>query len=226
MKKESLIIIGCLALGLIIMSQCKRGEGDGKPLFYQDNGNYVVDGNFVVKAASPMSAEDIQQLIALDTAYAKLTNGAAILTYVVNKWNLVRINEINRLDRLVRLQQIDRIQKILDFQHGCLQVAQIDWAQYGDLKNKLDAIFTKYKPATVDGNYAIYNNQIATSVAALDAKSVSTLNELTIRGADEINICGEYMGPKMFVNVLHHTQGIPFDQERLTKINSVLAQYK
>lgn len=226
MKKESLIMIGCLALGLIIMSQCKGGEGEGKPLFHQDNGNYVVDNNFIVKSAVPMSAQDIQQLITLDTAYAQMTKGVAILTHVSDRLNILHINQIQQLDKIVRLQQIDKIQKILDFQKGCLQVANIDWAQFGDLKVKLDAILTKYKPVTVDGNYSIYNNQIATSVGALDAKVIGTLNELTIRGANEIDICGDYMGPKTFTNVLLRTQGLPFDQARFGKVNKLLMQYR
>jgi len=224
MKKESLIIIGCLALGLAILSQCKRG--DGKPLFYQDNGNYVVDDNFIVKAAAPMSAEDIQQLITLDTAYAGRIKGTAMLTYIVNRLQIRHIDQIAQLDRVVRLQQIDKIQRILDFQKGCLHAAQIDWAQYGDLKVKLDGIFAKYKPALVDGNYSIYNNQIATSVLALDAKSISALDKLSIRGMNEIDICGEYLGPKQFSNVLHRNHGLPFEQERFNKVNALLVQYK
>ena len=219
-------MIGCLALGLIIMSQCKGGEGDGKPLFFQENGNYVVDNNFIVKSAAPMSSADVQQLISLDTAYAQMTKGTAILTHIADKIHILRVNDIVQLDRIARIQQIDNIQRILDFQKGCLQVAQIDWAQFGDLKTKLDAILNKYKPATLDGNYSIYNNNIATSVATLDAKAVNTLNELTIRGANEIDICGEYMGPKAFTNVLLRTHGLPIDQARFSKINKVLAQYK
>lgn len=226
MKKESLIMIGCLALGLVIMSQCKGGPGDGKPLFFQDGGNYVVDNNFIVKTAAPMSSNDIQQLITLDTAYAKLTKGTLILSHIADRLQLLHVNEIAQLDKIARLQQIEKIQKVLDFQKGCLQAAQIDWAQFGDLKTKLDGIFAKYKPATLDGNYSIYNNNIATAVASLDAKAVSTLNQLTIRGANEIDICGDYMGPKMYTNVLLHTQSLPFDQSRLSKINQILVQYK
>lgn len=226
MKKESLIIIGCLALGLVIMSQCTNGAADGKPLFFQQDGNYVVDNNFIIKTAVPMSSEDVQQLISLDTSYAKLTKGTAILTHVIDKLQILRIGDIAQLDRVARIQQLDKIQKILDIQKGCLQVAQIDWAQFGDLKTKLDAILTKYKPATLDGNFSIYNNQIATKVASLDANVVSALNELTIRGANEIDICGDYMGPKTYVNVLHHTINNPFDQNRLSKVNQVLAKYK
>ncbi len=226
MKKQSLIIIGCLALGLVIMSQCKDGDGGGKPLFFQEDGNYVVDNNFIVKTAVPMSSADVQQLISLDTAYAKLTKGTAILTHIANKLQILRVAEIAQLDRIVRLQQIDRITRILDFQKGCLQVAQIDWAQYGDLKAKLDGIFAKYKPATLDGNYSIYNNNIATAVASLDAKSIGALSGITIRGADEADICGEYMGVKAFTKVLTHSVNSPFNVKSLAKVNQLLLQYK
>ncbi len=90
---------------------------------------------------------------------------------------------------------------------------QIDWAQFGDLKARLDKILTKYNPATVQGNVSIVNNQIATSVAELRAEDISQLNALTVIGVDEINICGDYMGPNRYTRLIKSAKTIRPDEK-------------
>lgn len=224
MKKESLILISCLAITLFTLSYCKSGV---KPLFYQEDGNYFVDNNFIVKTTAPMSSEDVQQLLSLnaDTSYAKLRRGNGFLLTLARVQQLVQINDIARLDKIARLTRFDRIQKILDIHRGCFELRQIDWAEFGDLKVKLDGILNKYKPALVNGNISITNNQIATSAVELKADDIAQLDKMTIAGVDEVDICGDYMGPNKYTRILKTAQTIKPDKGLEKSLNKILVAY-
>jgi hypothetical protein len=173
MKKQSLLLSTFIVIGLVILSNCNNG---GKCLtFYQDNGNFVVSDNYLVQSAMPMAYADIQQLISLDTAYAKLTQGKCFLLTTTTKLQVLKSGQIRFLDKVTDRKYFDNSKYFVDLTVGCFEKQQIDWAQYGDLKVRLDAILTKYNPATINGNISITNNQIATSAKALKDTDIATL---------------------------------------------------
>lgn len=181
------MLISGIALGLFILANCTSGK---KSLtFYRDNGNFVISNNYLVKAAMPMESGDIQQLIALDTAYAKLTKGKAIVLNVVTKLQVLHNDNKRFLTTLNDRKFFDNSRYFVDINHGCLETQQLDWSQFGDLKSRVDAILNKYNPATINGNISISNNQIATSVVELQEKDVTSLLNLTVKGFDDVLIC-------------------------------------
>ena len=93
MKKGTLILISGLALALFTLAYCKEAE---KLLFYQEDGNYFVDNNFVINNAKEMSADDVKQLLALeaDSNYAKLTRGTAMLIHYARVAQILRTNRL------------------------------------------------------------------------------------------------------------------------------------
>lgn len=224
MKKGTWILLGSLAVILFTLAYCKSQ----KPLFYEDNGNYFVDNNFIIKKTAEISADDVKQLIELDAdpEIAKLTKGVCFLLTTVRVSTILRLNQLTKLDRVAQLTRYTQIQRILDINKGCFELQQIDWAQFGDLKARLDKILTKYNPATVQGNVSIVNNQIATSVAELRAEDISQLNALTVIGVDEINICGDYMGPNRYTRLIKSAKTIRPDEKLTQSLNKILTQYK
>jgi hypothetical protein len=225
MKKGTLILISCLAMGLFVLTYCTSSK---KPLFYQEDGNYFVDNNFIVKATTAMSADDVSQLLALeaDTNYSKLTKGTCFLLTTARVGQILRTGHIATLTKIARLTRYEKITRILDIHRGCFEMQQIDWAQFGDLKAKLDAILNKYNPAMVDGNISITNNQIATSAVALKADDVAQLDKMTISGADEVDICADYMGPNKFTRILRTARSIKPDKTLQKSLDKILVTYQ
>lgn len=225
MKTRTLILIGCLVVTLFTLSYCNDSK---KPLFYSEDGNYFVDNNFIVKTTAAISADDVKKLMALDadTSMATLTRGAAFLINTSNVSHILQTSQILHIQQIDRLTRWQRIQRILDINRGCFEVQQIDWAKYGDLKARLDGILNKYKPALVNGNISISNNQIATSTIELKAEDISQLNKLSIMGADEINICGDYMGPNKYSRVLQVARSVTPSKELTISLNKILNSYK
>ena len=225
MKKGTLILISGLAIALFTLAYCKESK---KPLFHQEDGNYFVDNNFVINAVKEMSNDDVNQLIALenDSNYAKLTKGTCYLLTTARVTQLLRTNRLTTWNEIARLTRYDRISKILDINRGCFEVQQIDWAQFGDLKQKLDAILNKYNPALVNGNVSIVNNKIATSVVQLSDGHVDQLNKLTVAGVDEVDICADLMGPNKFTRILHTARSIKPNEDLKQKLNDILVTYQ
>jgi hypothetical protein len=225
MKKGTFILISFLALALFTLSYCTSSK---KPLFYQEDGNYFVDNNYIVKTAAAISADDVKQLIALDmdTSYAKLTQGAIHLIHTANVYRVLQTQQLLRIQDIARLTRINRIQKILDINRGCFETQQIDWLQYGDLKAKLDGILNKYNPALVNGNVSISNNQIATAVVELKAADIEQLDKLSIRGMDEIDICADLMGPNKYSRILRSAMTVKPDEKLTSGLNKILNTYK
>jgi hypothetical protein len=225
MKKGTFILISCLTIALFILSYCNKSK---KPLFYQEDGNYFVDNNFIVKTTAALAPDDIKQLMALDadSSIAKLTQGAAFLLNTSNVLHILQTGRITRIQDFARLTRWDRIQRILDINRGCFETQQIDWGKFGDLKAKLDGILEKYKPALVNGNISITNNQIATSVVELKADHISQLDKLSVLGADEVNICGDYMGPNRYTRILQVARSVTPSKELTNSLNKILNTYK
>jgi len=223
MKKVSLFIIGVMAASLFVLSQCTDSK---KSLFYQENGNYVIDDNFAVKTVANMAPQDVDQLLALEAEFAERTKGAIYLRYIADKLQILRVGQIQHLDQIQRLTRLDKIQRIVQIHKGCFEVQNIDWVQLGDLKKRLDGILDKYKPATLDGNISIQNNQIATAVVALAPKTIDELNLATIMGGDFVNICGDYMGQKAFTRWLIRTYKAPINKELEQRVTNVMNQYR
>lgn len=217
------MLVGMLAIVLLALAYCKSQ----KPLFYQEGGNYFVDNNYVLTSTTKMSDEDVKQLIALDadSSFNRLTQGRSILLTTVRYTRLLRLNEIARLDRLVRLTRYTEINRILDINKGCFELQQIDWSTLGDLKSRLDKILNKYNPTLVNGNVSIANNQIATSAVELSAAHIDELNRMTVSGVDEVNICGDYMGPNKFTRILKTARTIKPDAELNKSLEKILVQY-
>jgi len=223
MKKGTLLIVGILAVVLLALSYCKSQ----KPLFYQEDGNYFVDDNFVIAKTKPMSGEDVKELLALDadSNFTKMTQGKCYLLTTVNVARIQKLNQIAKLDNLARLTRYTQISKILDINKGCFELQQIDWSAFGDLKARLDKILNKYEPSLVNGNVSIVNNQIATSAVELNAEHIGQLNGITVAGADEVNICADYMGPNKFTRILKTARTVKPDKGLDDALQKILLQY-
>ena len=228
MKKGTLILIGSLAIVLFTLSYCKDGE---KPLFYQEDGNYFVDNNFIVKSTTAMSDEDVNQLISLDTDtnYAKLTKGSAVIIHTAHTLHILQTAHILHLEQIAQLSHYDKLRIInhrvsLD-ERGANELGPDVWTRFGDLKSRLDAILNKYKPALVNGNVSIRNNQVATAVVELNAADIDQLNKMSVRGVDEINQCGEYMGPNQFTHIVQTVVRVKPDKALTKSLNKILSAY-
>jgi hypothetical protein len=225
MKKGTFILISCLAITLFTLSYCNDSK---KPLFYSEDGNYFVDNNFIVKTAVPLAADDVKQLMALDadTSILKLTQGTRFLINIAQVQHIVQTAQILHLADFTRMTRWDRIQRILDINRGCFEVQQIDWTQMADLKAKLDGILNKYKPALMNGNVSITNNQIATAAVELKADHISQFDKLSVLGADEINICADLMGPNRFTRILRVARSVTPNEGLTNSLNKILNTYK
>lgn len=224
MKRTVLILTGAIALALVVFSQCQKPQ---KPLFFNENGNYVVDNNFIVKEAKAMSAADVQALIELDAEFAKLTDGTRFICYVVNRNQIQRIQKFQQIQTLDRLTRLDKIQKILDIHKGCFEAQQIDWAAAPDMQQRFENIVSKYSPARLDdGDLSIQNNNIATAVAQLQPQDVQNLWSRTVIGANYVDICGDYMGVRAFTRWLMRVNRQGIDAKLQKDLTSTLQKYR
>jgi hypothetical protein len=215
MKTKTLLIIGVIAFGLILFSQCKPK----KMLVYNENGNYFVDNNFLIKDAKEMSRADIDGLIALDKEYTKF-GGSGFLDYIVQTQIIQHVNQIKTLTRVSKIAKLNVIHK------GCFDVIDINWNNYGDIKARLDNILSKYEYASLDGNIGIAGNKIVTKATKLSEQEISTFNKLSVVGIDENNICNDYMGTKAFSRLLMRTTRTPFDKNLNQQVINVIKQYQ
>ncbi|CAD0007261.1 MULTISPECIES: hypothetical protein [Flavobacterium] len=215
MKTKTLLIIGVIAFGLILFSQCKPK----KMLVYNENGNYFVDNNFLIKDAKEMSRADIDGLIALDKEYTKF-GGSGFLNYIVQTQIIQHVNQIKTLTRVSKIAKLNVIHK------GCFDVIDINWNNYGDIKARLDNILSKYEYASLDGNIGIAGNKIVTKATKLSEQEISTFNKLSVVGIDENNICNDYMGTKAFSRLLMRTTRTPFDKNLNQQVINVIKQYQ
>jgi hypothetical protein len=216
MKIKTISLIAVIALGVFILSQCKPE----KSLLYNEDGNYMVDGNFLIKSTKEISKGDIDKLLSLDKKYADLTKGQAFLHYVVNTQQIQFVDRIQQIDRISRIQKINFIHK------GCFEKAQIDWGQFGDLKSQLDLVLNKYSPTLINENVSITNNQIATNAVRISEKDIATLNGISIYGIDDANICGDYMGVKAFSRILFRVNNVTPNKDLQTRLEEVIKQYR
>ncbi|MFN4081849.1 MAG: hypothetical protein ACK4NS_13200 [Saprospiraceae bacterium] len=224
MKRNVLILTGAIAIALVVLSQCQKPQ---KPLFFNENGNYVVDNNFIIKEAKAMSAADVQALIELDAEYAKLTDGTRFICYVINRNQIQRIQKFQTAQTFDRLTRFDKIQKILDIHKGCFEVQHIDWAVAPDIKARFESIVSKYSPAMLEGgDISIQNNNIATSVAQLQAQDMQNLLSRTVIGANYVDICGDYMGVRAFTRWLTRLNNSRFDSKLNKELVLTLQKYK
>jgi hypothetical protein len=215
MKTKTLLVVGVIAIGLVLFSQRKPQ----KMLIYNENGNYVVDNNFLIKDAKEMSRADLNGLIALDKEYSKI-GGVGFLNYIVNTQKIQHISRIQTLQRVTKFTRLNIIDK------GCFEIIDIDWKSYGDIKARLDRILSKYKYASLDGNIGITANKIVVNAAKLSKKEVTNFNKLSVVGIDENNICNDYMGTKAFSRVLTRTTRTPFDKKLNQQVINVIKQYQ
>lgn len=241
MKKESMLLVGLVVVGLIGFTACPSPT---KVLFYQQNGNYVVDHNYILQAATKMSAADIQELVSIDKDYLDKTKGKLILTSSGAIRTFLQINQtgqvneggqIAQIGQIGQISQIGKIKTILDFGQiiniqqiwqGCFEVQNIDWNQYGDLKVRLDAVLTKYKPAYIDGNIAIQGDRLITAAVKLQETDISTISAQTIKGVDEYSICPDGVNTlKNLNNILTLYRSMPFDFNERVKFDKVLVKY-
>ncbi|WP_180904125.1 hypothetical protein, partial [Flavobacterium chungangense] len=211
MKTKTLLIIGVIAFGLILFSQCKPK----KMLVYNENGNYFVDNNFLIKDAKEMSKADIDGLIALDKEYTRF-GGSGFLNYIVQTQIIQHVNQIKTLTRVSKIAKLNVIHK------GCFDVIDINWNNYGDIKARLDNILSKYEYASLDGNIGIAGNKIVTKATKLSEQEISTFNKLSVVGIDENNICNDYMGTKAFSRLLMRTTRTPFDKNLNQQVINVI----
>lgn len=216
MKIKTIILIASITLGVFILSQCKPK----KSLLYNESGNYLVDGNFLIQNTKEIATGDIEKLLSLDKQYADLIKGKAFLNYIVNTQQIQFIQRIQNLDKISRIQKVNFIHK------GCFEKAQIDWSQFGDLKSQLDHILNKYKPTLINGNIAITNNQIATKAIKMSDKDISTLSGISIYGFDDANICGDFMGVNKYSRILFRVNTVAPDKDLQTRLEGVISQYR
>ncbi|OOV17631.1 hypothetical protein BXU10_16300 [Flavobacterium sp. LM4] len=188
-------------------------------LVYNENGNYFVDNNFLIKDAKEMSRADIDGLIALDKEYTKF-GGSGFLNYIVQTQIIQHVNQIKTLTRVSKIAKLNVIHK------GCFDVIDINWNNYGDIKARLDNILSKYEYASLDGNIGIAGNKIVTKATKLSEQEISTFNKLSVVGIDENNICNDYMGTKAFSRLLMRTTRTPFDKNLNQQVINVIKQYQ
>ena len=215
MRTKTLLLIGVIALGLVLFSQCKPK----KMLIYNEDGNFIVDNNFLIKDAKEMSRTDIESLIALDKEYTKI-GGTGFLNYIVNTQKIQHIARIQTWDQVAKFTKLNMIHK------GCFERADIDWNSFGDIKVRLDKILSKYQFASLDGNVAITANKIVVNAAKLSEQDMATFNRLSVVGIDENNICNDYMGTKAFSRMLIRTTRTPFDENLNQQVINVIKQYQ
>ncbi|CAA7196495.1 hypothetical protein [Chryseobacterium potabilaquae] len=168
--------------------------------FYKENKNYVVDNNHLIKDVKKLSPNDVNSLLKLQRTYGGALNKNYIIN-VINKQNIIK---------------------------GCLLKANIDWKKYGDLNVKVKEILSKYSAKELVPNYySIQNNQVVTDAVMLNEKDITSLNKLTIIGANEVTICGEYMKAQRISRLLRLTRNIRvIDPKVNVKLDQVLVNYR
>ncbi|CAA7386321.1 hypothetical protein [Chryseobacterium fistulae] len=168
--------------------------------FYKENKNYVVDNNHLIKDVKKLSPNDVNSLLKLQRTYGGALNKNYIIN-VINKQNIIK---------------------------GCLLKANIDWKKYGDLNVKVKEILSKYSAKELAPNYySIQNNQVVTDAVMLNEKDIASLNRLTIIGANEVTICGEYMKAQRISRLLRLTRNIRvIDPKVNVKLDQVLVNYR
>lgn len=224
MNKLSVLLMSGLLSVSLIYSSFVQGS---KPLFFQENGNYVVNDNYIINKTTKMADEDIKRLFELDKEFATRVKGKGFLYYGCFDNMIQRVStvaKVSRLNALTRVKNLSRLNTFQQIQQGCFETSNIDWSQFLDLKKNIDEVLTKYKPALINGNIAISNNMIATNAIQLKSADVERLTSLTVIGANEINICGDYMGKNKFNHILNRVNSAQ-DLGRLAKVNVILKQY-
>lgn len=221
MRTKTLLVIGVIAFGLVLFSQCKPK----KMLVYNEDGNYIVDNNFLIKDAKEMSRTDIDGLIALDKEYAKI-GGAGFLNYIINTQRIQHVAQIQQITRIQTWDRVAKFTKLNIIHRGCFERADIDWNSFGDIKVRLDKILSKYQFASLDGNVGITANKIVVNAAKLSEKDMGTFNRLSVAGLDENNICNDYMGNRAFTRLLIRTTRTPFDENLNQQVINVIKQYQ
>jgi hypothetical protein len=234
MKKESMFLLGLLVVGMIAFTACPAPT---KVLFFQQDGNYVLDNNYIMQAATKMSATDIEDLLRLDNDYFDKTQGKLIL---------VNSSAIRNLTQVAETGQVNEAGKVIigfkapafyfdwkgwlhktDYSVRCQYDDNIiDWKQYGDLKTRLDAILTKYNPVLVDNHYVIQGDRIATAAAQISEADISSLSLKSIRGVEEYMICPDPKGVLKVTTRLISYRNLPFDIDLREKVNVVLSKYQ
>jgi hypothetical protein len=226
MNKKSIMLLCLLTSGLFIFSFCPQ---EPKVLLYNEDGNYVVDNNYIIKSTAKISEQDLNDLMVLDTSMARLTKGQLLITKFNRLSKLVKITDLNRLTKLTILDKIGQINEFGQIRYidiGCLDKANIDWAQLGDFKNKFDAIVSKYNPQYLNGSISIRGDQIVTAAVKLQEQEISSFINQSKFGADAVDICGDYMGVKAFSRIFWRTDRTPLDLKKQLEINRVLVKYK
>jgi hypothetical protein len=232
MKKESMFLLGLLVVGMIAFTACPSPT---KVLFFQQDGNYVVDNNYIMQAATKMSATDIEELVRLDNDYFNKTQGKLIFTTtgfiraLAQKGETGQVNEggkiIDPLKNPILIDWKGLLQRLL-IHHGCLERNDIEWKQYGDLNTRFDAIIQKYNPAFLDGKVVIEGDRIVTAAAKISETDASSLSAMTIKGMDESDICNEFGGIKHLNHVLIVSWYLRPDFQLRDKLNVVLSKYQ
>jgi hypothetical protein len=233
MKKESMFLLGLLVVGMIAFTACPSPT---KVLFFQQDGNYVVDNNYILQAATKMSATDIEELVRLDYEFYDKTQGQFILVNSGAIRNLTQLGEmsiVNDAGKIVTgLKSPTAFFDWKGWLHkihltvGCLDRKDIDWKQYGDLQTRLDVIFKKYNPAIIDGHYNIQGDRIATKTVLISAADISTMSDMTKRGADDYSICPEPIGKNKFSYIIHTSRFAGFDFDLRQKLDVMVGKYK
>ena len=196
MKKESKLLLGFIVAGLIVFSACPTPT---KVLLYQQDGNFLIDNNYLLQSATKMSDGDISDLVGIDSAFKKLTLGAAMIYHNFH---------VSHID------------------HGCLQKAQIDWTKYGDLGKRIDFIKDKYKASLIDGNLSIQNDRIATAAVKLAETDITAISALSAYGQDEYTICPEQKGIKNLNRITIFYRSMPLDISIRQKFETLVTKYQ
>ncbi|RNA61042.1 hypothetical protein D1631_03365 [Chryseobacterium nematophagum] len=159
-----------------------------------------MDNNHLIKDVKKLSPNDVNSLLKLQRTYGGALNKNYIIN-VLNKQNIIK---------------------------GCLLKANIDWKKYGDLNVKVKEILSKYSAKELAPNYySIQNNQVVTDAVMLNEKDITSLNRLTIIGANEVTICGEYMKAQRISRLLRLTRNIRvIDPKVNVKLDQVLVNYR
>jgi hypothetical protein len=224
MNKLSVLLMSGLLSVSLIYSSFIQGS---KPLFFQENGNYVVNDNYIINKTTKMSDGDIKRLFELDKEFATRVKGKGFLYYGCFDNMIQRVSAVAKVDKfnaLSRIKNLSRLTEVNQINQGCLDVRDLDWSQFLDLKKNIDEVLTKYNPALINGNIAINNNMIATNVTQIRSADMSKLSSMTIRGANEVDICGDYMGKRNFSMLINHSH-LGQDFSKLGKVNVILKQY-
>jgi hypothetical protein len=233
MKKESMFLLGLLVVGMIAFTACPSPT---KVLFFQQDGNYVLDNNYIMQAATKMSATDIEELVRLDYDFYDKTQGKLILINSGAIRNLTQLGEMSILNDAGKVITGFKNPTItfdwrgwLHFRlidNGCLQRNEIDWKQYGDLKTRFDVIIQKYNPAFLDGKVVIQGDHIATAAVQISAADISSLASYSkYNGVEEYSICPDPKGKLALTTHLTTYRNVPFDLDLKQRADVLMSKY-